>query len=164
MRWVPALRRPDGTDGPAMVARVNGLDGELIALHRTWIERDASGVWRRRDRASLGPVAGGAVRLAPARETLLVAEGIETTLSAMELTGQPGWAALSSIGLERLLLPAEAQDVMIFADRDRGGAGERAARRAAARWVGEGRRVRLVIPDRPGADANDLLREACHAA
>ena len=38
------------------------------------------------------------------------------------------------------------------------------ARRAAGRWVREGRRVRLVIPYRTGADPNDLLRDAHHAA
>jgi putative DNA primase/helicase len=29
LRWAPALRRPDGISGPAMVARVDRLDGEM---------------------------------------------------------------------------------------------------------------------------------------
>ena len=43
--------------------------------------------------------AGGAVRLAPAAEKLMVGEGIETVLAAMQATGMPGWAALSTSGL-----------------------------------------------------------------
>jgi putative DNA primase/helicase len=85
-------------------------------------------------------------------------------LSATELLDAPAWAALSAIGIDKLVLPPEARDIVIAIDRDRDGFGERAARRAAARWAGEGRRVRLVIPNRVGADPNDLLREAHHVA
>jgi hypothetical protein len=63
-----------------------------------------------------------------------------------------------------LILPLDARDIVIAVDRDRKATGEAAARRAATRWVREGRRARLVIPNRLGADANDLLREARHAA
>jgi putative DNA primase/helicase len=162
LRWVPSLRRPDGTSGAAMVARVDGHDGELIGLQRTYLDCDPGGIiWRRRDRAALGPIAGGAVRLGKLRPEvpLIVAEGIESALSASELAGWPAWAALSAGGIERLALPAEARDIIIAVDRDPTGTGEAAARAAAHRWVVDGRRVRLVIPDRVGADANDLLRE-----
>ena len=37
--------------------------------------------------------------LAPAHETLLVGEGVETCLAAMQATAQPAWAALSTSGL-----------------------------------------------------------------
>jgi hypothetical protein len=62
LRYAPALRRMDRTWGPAMVAGIDGPEGELIGVHRTWLDRDAAGVWRRRDRAMLGRAAGGAVR------------------------------------------------------------------------------------------------------
>jgi hypothetical protein len=84
LRWAPSLRRPDGASGPAMVARVDGPDGELVGVQRTWLDRDNCGQWHRRDRASLGPIAGGGVRLAPAAETLLIGEGVETALAAMQ--------------------------------------------------------------------------------
>jgi hypothetical protein len=38
LRWAPSLRRLDGTHGPAMVARINSLDGELIGISRTWLD------------------------------------------------------------------------------------------------------------------------------
>src|SRR5262249_27428570 len=111
-----SLRRPDGTTGPAMVARVDGLDGELTGVHRTWLRRDAAGIWRRRDRAMLGRTAGSAVRLGPAAETLLVGEGIESTVAGMVATGLPGWAALSTSGLVALRPPPEVRTVVILAD------------------------------------------------
>src|SRR5262249_49693976 len=37
LRWVPSLRRLDGTSGPAMVARIDSSDGELVGIARTWL-------------------------------------------------------------------------------------------------------------------------------
>jgi phage/plasmid primase-like uncharacterized protein len=77
---------------------------------------------------------------------LVVAEGIETTASVMLATGLPAWAALSAIGLRNLVLPPEARKVLIAADNDASGTGEKAARDAAVRWLGESRRVRITMP------------------
>jgi putative DNA primase/helicase len=166
LRYAPASRGgPDGTSGPAMVARIDSPDGELIGVHRTWLARDTAGIWRRRDRRMLGRAAGGAARLAaPAGETLLVGEGIETCLAAMQATALPAWAALSTEGLKALILPAAARHVVILADHDRSGAGERAARAAAARWMAERRRVRIALPPEPGTDFADVLLGRAYAA
>jgi putative DNA primase/helicase len=158
LRWAPRCWHRDARAAlPAMIARVDGPDGDLVGVHRTYLWRDERGQWQRRDRASLGPIAGGAVRLAPAAETLLIGEGIETTLSAMFATGLPGWAALSTAGLTSLVLPPCVHAVVILADNDRNGAGTRAAHAAARRWTGEGRLVRIAMPPEPGADFNDVL-------
>jgi putative DNA primase/helicase len=140
-----------------MIARIDGPDGTLIGIQRTWLTCEADGVWRRRDRAMLGRTAHGAVRLAAAAETLLVGEGIETCLSALQATGMPAWSALSTAGLVRLILPPSLRRVVILADHDRNNAGARAAYAAAVRWVGEGRRVYVAMPPEPGTDFNDLL-------
>jgi putative DNA primase/helicase len=155
LRYAPCLRRPDGIYGPAMVARVDDVDGQLIGVHRTWL--DPARQWYRRGRASLGPIGGGAVRLAPPAETLLIGEGIETTAAGMLATAQPAWAALSTSGMVALVLPPIVRSVVILADHDVNGAGERAARTAAARWLAEGRRVRLAMPPEPATDFNDVL-------
>ena len=102
----------------------------------------------------LGPCRGGAVRLAPAGNVLMVGEGIETCLAAMQATGHPAWAALSTSGLSTLDLPHDVRDVIVFADGD--DAGEAAARGAALRWKREGRRVRIAHPPQ-GMDFNDML-------
>jgi putative DNA primase/helicase len=157
LRYAPSLRRPDGSSGPAMVARVDDVDGRLIGVHRTWLTRDPNGQWKRRDRASLGPIRGGAVRLAPAADTLMVAEGIETAMAATTATAMPAWAALSTSGMVTLALPSIVRTVIILADHDVNGAGERAARIAAARWLAERRRVQIALPPEPGTDIADLL-------
>ncbi len=126
-------------------------------MHRTWLDRGPDGIWQRIDRAMLGRIVGGAVRLAPAGERLMVGEGIETTMAAMTATGQPAWAALSTSGLIALAVPPTARTVVILADHDVSGAGERAARAAAARWLAEGRRVRIAIPPTIGTDMADVL-------
>jgi hypothetical protein len=152
-----------------MVARIDDIDGKLIGIQRTWLDRGSDGQWRRLDRAMLGRAAGGAVRLAPAGELLMVGEGIETCLAAMQATGLPAWAALSTSGLMALVLPPLplAATVVILADNDVSHAGERAARMAAARWLAEGRQVRIALPPEPGSDMNDVLlwdREASRDA
>ena len=102
----------------------------------------------------LGPCRGGAVRLAHAGDVLMVGEGIETCLAAMQARGLPAWAALSTSGLLALDLPPDVRDVIVLADGDE--AGEAAARGAALRWKREGRRVRIACPPQ-GLDFNDML-------
>lgn len=102
----------------------------------------------------LGPCRGGAVRLAPPSDVLMIGEGIETCLAAMQETGHPAWAALSTSGLRSLDLPNEVRDVIVLADAD--DPGEAAARDCGLRWKREGRRVRIARPPR-GLDFNDLL-------
>ena len=76
----------------------------------------------------LGPCRGGAVRLAQPGDVLMVGEGIETCLAAMQATGHPAWAALSTSGLRALDLPGDVRDVIVLADGDE--PGEAAARTA----------------------------------
>jgi hypothetical protein len=163
LRYAPALRRLDGTYGPAMVARIDSIDGELIGISRTWLDRDPDGGWRRGDRAMLGRAAGGAVRLVPAAETLLIGEGIETCLAAIQATAEPAWAALSTSGLVALALPPIVRTVVTLADHDANRAGERAARAAAARWLAEGRVVKIAMPPEPGTDMADVLAGRAYA-
>jgi putative DNA primase/helicase len=164
LRWAPRCRHPSGIYLPAMLARVDSLDGELIGVHRTFLQPDGSGKADIEPRkASLGPISGGAVRLTPATDTLLIGEGIETCMAALQATAMPTWAALSTAGMVALRLPLIAREIIILADHDANGAGERAAYAAADRWLGEGRRVRIAIPPKPGADFADVLLGRAHA-
>ena len=162
LRWAPRCwDREVLADLPAMVARVEHVRRGFVGCHRTYLTADH----HRRDRASLGPIGGGAVRLATMRpdDWLVIGEGIETVLSVMHCMGLPGWAALSAGGVEQLVLPLAARLVLIVADHDANGTGERAARLAAERWVGEGRRVKLAMSPEPGTDFNDVLLGLAHA-
>jgi putative DNA primase/helicase len=143
---------------PVMLAVVEHVDHGTVGAHRTWLTRDGSAKASLDPvRMSTGPIGGGAVRLAPAAETMMVGEGVETCLAAMRATTMPAWAALSAAGLAELALPSLVHTVVILVDNDRNGTGERAARTAATRWLAEGRRVRLAMPSEPGTDFNDVL-------
>ena len=155
------LHTPSGRRLPCLVGGVARWPSRrVIAVHRTYLEGNGEGKAKVEPaKMTLGPIGGGAVRLAAAGECLGVAEGIETSLSAQQATGIPTWAALSAGGIEHLVLsdlPLAGQ-IIIFADHDRRGL--EAADKAAAMWTGQGRLVRIVKPPLPGQDFNDLLIE-----
>ena len=156
LRFHAAMKHPSGGFWPAMVALVtNGTDGAPVAIHRTFLARDGGGKAPvDPQKMMLGPCRGGAVRLAEQGEVLMVGEGIETCLAAMQASGHPAWAALSTSGLRALDLPKDVRDVIVLADGDV--AGEAAARNCALRWKREGRRVRIARPPK-GLDFNDML-------
>lgn len=107
-------------------------------------------------RKSHGRIAGAAIRLAKADRYLLLAEGLESCLSAMLATDLPGWATAGTSGLRSLILPDHVTEITIAADAD--DAGEQAAQTAAKRWTEEGRTVRIARPP-TGQDFNDALTE-----
>ena len=130
----------------------------VTALHRTFLKPDGSGKASiDPDRKMLGDIAGGTVRLASPAAVMVAGEGIETCLAAQQATGMPVWSALSTSGLISLILPPLPLCREIFIAVDNDDAGRLAAGRAAERWIGEGRIVRLAIPN-AGKDFNDLLR------
>ena len=91
-----------------------------------------------------------------ADHTCVVGEGIETVLSAMQLWGLPGCAALSASGLAGLSANAFPQQVVIAADNDPPGIN--AALALKDRLVASGRDVRILKPVAPASDFNDVLR------
>jgi phage/plasmid primase-like uncharacterized protein len=154
----------NGGHYPAMLAPIVNVDGHQIAVHKTFLspEGGKAALPKGERRETRGPMRGGAVRLAqqqPDRE-LIVGEGIESTLSAVQLFRIPGWAAMCANGIEALELPTEICRIAIAADNDISGTGQRAALSARERWIAEGRSVRILLPPNPGEDFNDvLLRE-----
>jgi putative DNA primase/helicase len=161
VRFHRALRHPSGGIWPAMVALVVlGVTGAPIGVHRTFLARNGIGKAPINPaKMMLGPCRGGVVRLGEPRDLLMVGEGIETCLSAMQATGRSAWAALSTAGLRSLDLPRAVTKVIVLADGDE--PGEAAALECARRWQREGRCVRIARPP-SGMDFNDLLR-ARHA-
>ena len=156
VRFHPRLKHPSGGVWPGMVALVTrGPDGQALAIHRTFLTRDGAGKAPvPPQKMMLGPCRGGAVRLAIPSGKLMVGEGIETCLAAMQATGSSAWAALSTSGLCALHLPADIREVIVLADGD--DPGEAAALDAARRWKREGRTVRVARPPL-GMDFNDVL-------
>jgi putative DNA primase/helicase len=163
------LFHPDLTDfesrrgWPGMVAVVRDAAGEATGgIHRTYLLDDGSGK-APPGKKMLGPVAGGAVRLAPmpGDGRIGVAEGIETALAAMALFGIATMAALSADGLRRWRWPEGTTHVTIFADA--GHAGMQAAATLADRLNLADIPSRILAPLH-GDDFNDDLRRGATAA
>jgi putative DNA primase/helicase len=160
LRYLAACRHRSGHVGPATIARVDNLRGEIVAIHRTWLAPGGAGKAAIDPaRMTLGLIGGGAARLASVQPDswLVAGEGVETTLSVMQACGLAGWAALSASGMRSLMLPPEARMVLIAADNDLNGVGAGAAHVAAQRWLHEGRQVKIVVPTDVGFDFNDVL-------
>jgi putative DNA primase/helicase len=166
----PALRfrgdctHPAGGRYPALVALVVDAAGKPVAVHRTYLTSTGRKAKAEPIKATLGPFAGGAIRLHGAAPEIVVGEGIETAASAGLLLHLPAWAAVCAGNLAKLPLPDCVRAVAIAADPDVPGVD--AANEAAERWRAEGRRVRIVCPKDIGQDFNDLLlsrMEADHA-
>jgi putative DNA primase/helicase len=105
-----------------------------------------------------GALNGAAVRLYDAGETLIIAEGIETALSAAEIFNLPAWAAMTAGLLERVIVPKFVKRVIVCGDNDSNFVGQAAAYALAKRMVDEGRTASVEIPQ--AGDWNDYWQEA----
>lgn len=159
--WRGMSRHPEGGQRPLMVGVIEHVEHGVIGVTRTYLATDGSQKAAfHKPRLFLGLAGGGAVRLGRCRPgtDLVIGEGLESTLSYMQLHGLPGWAALSAGGIKNLILPPEARRIVIGADNDPAGIGWKAAVAAARRWTSfEGRCVRIDMPPEPGTDWNDVL-------
>jgi putative DNA primase/helicase len=162
IRTVQSLRYYDDDSNstfPAMLAMVHDLTGKPVTIHRTYIAPDGSGkapVEKPRKvvcRHGRSPH----VRLAPVMPIMGIAEGIESALSAMKLFRTPTWSVLSTYGIETFEPLAEIERLIVFADNDANGAGQKAAYALAVRLSGR-IVVEVKFPKEPGADWNDALR------
>jgi hypothetical protein len=147
-----------------MVAVVRDVEDRVVGFHRTWLTHTEPVTKAPIDppRAMLGPLSGHTVHLAPAGPVLLLGEGIETVLAAMELYNLPAWAALSATNLATIKLPPVVRKVIVLVDDDEAGAA--GAARAAMRFRRKGLQVEGIKPKGCNNDFNDLLlREGSHA-
>ena len=171
LRYHPGVRyEHSGLLLPCMVCVIQAPDRSITAIHRIWIRDDGKGQANvASPKKTLGSINGGAVRLAYAGPKMIVAEGIETSLSVLEATGLPVWAALSAsyfIGLALPALPLAAEIVIAAANdkiKDGKRAGIEAAEKAAAFWSSQGRKVSIALPPIPGTDFNKLARDGLSA-
>lgn len=141
---------------PAMLAAVRDDTG-LVAVHRTFLDLSPA---RLADLAvpkrALGRLGQGAVRLAPPRDEVLGwAEGIETAIAAMHLTGIPCWATLGTERFARVAFPPSVRRLIFFLDNDPGGRSAEKLARETHR--GSGLEIEARYPKAAGDDWNDVL-------
>jgi putative DNA primase/helicase len=146
---------------PGLVAEVRDIADELVTAHVTYLQqgRKIPADDARKLLSSMTGREGCAVRLMPAGETLGIAEGIETALSAAVIDGVPVWAALNTSLLCKFVPPVGVKTLRIYADRDIPGL--EAAGRLMERLQGRVG-LELRVPAAPFKDFNDQL--AAHAA
>lgn len=142
---------------PALVAELRDVAGELVTVHVTYLEngRKVAGLEPRKILTKTEGREGCAVRLMPSGETLGIAEGIETAVSAAVLDGIPVWAALNTAFLGKFEPPPGVTLLRIYADRDE--AGLLAAGRLMERLQGRVR-FELRVPPAPHNDFSDHLQ------
>lgn len=144
---------------PAMIAAVQEA-GRLLAIQRCFLDCEGSRLASDlgNPRRMLGRPCGGAVMLWPATETLGLAEGVETAMSAAALLRLPVWATLGAERLDQILIPETVRRLFILPDNDR--SGRRGAAKAMYAYSRQGRRVETVWPPNGMNDWNDVLRAA----
>jgi putative DNA primase/helicase len=171
LRFHPALGYFEKTEGgksrkiaeyPAMLARVDGVDGEAITLHRTYLSGGRKAAVPDAKKVLSSGINGAAVRLFDANDELGVAEGIETALAVHLATGKPVWAALSAGNLEKLWLPDSVRRVCVYGDNDAGSQfdGQACAYALARRLMKTARQpprqVEVFLPKQAGSDWADV--------
>lgn len=143
---------------PAMLAPLVAPDGRMLAVHRTYLQRDgrkADVPTVRKLTGAAGPLAGACIPLfGLAHGCIGIAEGIETSLAAWCASGAPTVAAYSAGSMAAWQWPAGVQRLVIFADHDR--AGIDAADRLQARALRAGLHASVMTPTDASADWCDV--------
>jgi hypothetical protein len=157
-----------------MIAGVFDRRGMFLTIHRLWLERQTDGRVLKAPIAEAkkvyGPFKGGLIPLwrgASARpwkdpapdDVLGLTEGIENALTYAAEVPEHRIAASITVGnLTNLQLHPALREIVLAADND--APGSKAARtldRAVARFLAEGRRVRLARAPGDAKDLNELL-------
>jgi putative DNA primase/helicase len=147
---------------PMLVAAVQAADRRIVAVQELRLSEGGAKASVALQRLTIGRLFDGAVRLGPAGANLGLAEGVETGLSAMQLSGVTVWCSLGSERLDLVAIPAEVRELLVFADNDE--PGRRAADKTAERWARRAITVKLRFPPEGFGDWNDYLQARAVAA
>ena len=150
---------PTGLLFPALVAAIQGPDGKIVAVHRTFLKNDFSSKANvTKPKMALGPIKGNVVRLARAAERIALTEGLENGLSvAQSCPGLPVWCCSGVTNLAPHL-PDQVTDVIMCLDGDAPDSNAfQVSERCVQELLGRGLRVRVFRAPQ-GSDHNDLLR------
>lgn len=147
-----------GPDLPAMVGAVTGEGDNLTGLQRIFLADGGAAKARMpKPKRSLGRVRGGALRLAPATDEMILCEGPEDGLSiAQEMPGRSVWVALGTAMMPELVIPSGVSALVIAGQND--GPGRAAVEAAGVALAERGLSVRTMFPDPAFKDWNDQLR------
>ena len=136
------------------------VTGQTINLQFTYLAHDGSGkapLPKHEQRRFLAGhrVKGGVVRLSDDADVCLrlgLSEGTETALAIQTSFARAGrseivWAAVNAGNMAELPVVPGIETLVVYADKDTGGVGQRAAQELAARWMRAGREAYIALPD-----------------
>jgi hypothetical protein len=148
-------------NAPVMVLPI--INGQrLLGAHTTVLNLQSTTKLNKDARRIFGLKRGGYIHLSTidANKPMVVGEGVETTASAMQISGLQGVAAIDAGNFASVDLPP-CSELIIAPDRGKVGrdAAEGLAQRYAARLT-----VRIAVPPRGYSDWNDAHRAALEGA
>ena len=159
IRYHPNLKHPPtGLDLPALVVAVSDETHKIKAVQRIYLRTNGHGKAQvNNSKLSLGSIKGGAVRLSPIRETLVLTEGIEDALSILQQKSNFAvWAVLGAWNLTGQNIPTSVKRLIIGADNDE--IGREAAQKAAQQYAKERKQpVEIAYPEKEFKDFNEML-------
>ena len=115
---------------PAIVSIVRTPTNESSTLHITYITEDgekANVPAQKKIAPVIQSYKGGAIRLFQVKETLAIAEGIETALAYYQHEGIPTWSVLNAVNMACFEPPDGIKYLYIIADEDENGTGVKSA-------------------------------------
>jgi hypothetical protein len=157
LRFIPSVDYLPRISFPAMVAAVQRPDRQVIAVQVTFLDpRGDRKAQVASPRKTIGRLGGGAVRLGPASNAVALAEGTETALAVMQLSGMACWASLGAARIHAIRLPPTVREVWHFPDSD--GAGLTSVSKVFSAFSPV-RRVVMQSPPKGFGDWNDYLNQ-----
>lgn len=142
---------------PAMLCLVRDKLGDPVSIHRTYLTNDGEKATLPADEKakqmmpspSYVDLSGGAIQLTGKKAVLGLSEGIETALAVIDATGLPTWptysdSMLANFDLEKI--KGDVDLVLIWADKDRSLAGEKAAKTLKQRAWDAGIACQIMLP------------------
>jgi hypothetical protein len=157
LRFHPQCRWKDENTGridhvPALIVPFRSIDNdEITAIHRIRLNADGTKFGRK----MLGVVHRAAIKLDPLGERLTIGEGLETCMAARELGYGPVWALGSAGAISFFPIIDGVKQLTILGET--GEVSAKTIKLCGTRWRRAGRRVRVVMPDAPHSDLNDVL-------
>lgn len=173
VRFNPSLSATTETgrsNFPAIVAIISDTDGAAVVLHRIYLTAKGEKAPLESPKMMFPiptdrSVVGGGIRTSQPGDVVDVCEGLETALAIETAMGLPVWPLVNAYLLENFCPPPATKAVRIWADLDRSGAGQEAAKILKQRLWGMGIKARIMLPYLPisakakGVDWNDVLLE-----
>jgi putative DNA primase/helicase len=159
LRFHPAMTSLDDRKRrPALVAAISDAAGQVQGVQVTLLTKHgAAKAPLPTPRRVIGRLLAGAVRLGSHDDTLLIAEGIESALSASAALSIPAWALLSAHNVSLFAPPEGLAHLVIAADNDAAG------NRAHAILYERLHRKLVLTTALPPHEAGDWNEAACTA-